>query len=92
MHEPLTRLPSIQVFIMVLPLMFLAGMCLIDTINGVLMALVYGSGADGSMQRLRLARTTGQSRRARMRRSRSKQGADKRLALLRLDTLSCEPF
>ncbi|CAE7491155.1 hoxN [Symbiodinium pilosum] len=40
------------VFIMLLPLMFLAGMCFIDTINGVLMALVYGSGADGSMQRL----------------------------------------
>ncbi|CAE7803105.1 hoxN [Symbiodinium sp. CCMP2592] len=40
------------VFIMLLPLMFLAGMCLIDTINGLLMALVYGSGADGSMQRL----------------------------------------
>ena len=37
---------------MLLPLMFLAGMCLIDTINGLLMALVYGSGADGSMQRL----------------------------------------
>ncbi|CAE7428953.1 hoxN [Symbiodinium natans] len=40
------------VFIMLLPLMFLAGMCLIDTINGLLMAWVYGSGTDGGMQRL----------------------------------------
>ena len=40
---------------MLLPMMFLVGMCLIDTINGVLMAWVYGAGgADGNRQRLQL--------------------------------------
>ncbi|CAE7428988.1 hoxN [Symbiodinium natans] len=39
--------------VMLLPMMFLVGMCLIDTINGVLMAWVYGAGgADGNRQRL----------------------------------------
>ena len=37
---------------MLLPFMFLVGMCLIDTANGILMAWVYGSGKDGNKQRL----------------------------------------
>ena len=39
---------------MLLPLMFLVGMCLIDTANGILMAWVYGSGKDGNKQRLQV--------------------------------------
>jgi len=39
-------------WVMLLPLMFLVGMCLIDTANGILMAWVYGSGKDGNKQRL----------------------------------------
>ncbi|CAE7279951.1 hoxN [Symbiodinium microadriaticum] len=39
-------------WVMLLPFMFLVGMCLIDTANGILMAWVYGSGKDGNKQRL----------------------------------------
>ena len=41
---------------MILPLMFLTGMCLIDTLNGLFMAWLYGK-SSSSMQRLCLSKT-----------------------------------
>merc|ERR1711972_379833 len=38
--------------IMLLPLLFMGGMCLIDTLNGILMAWAYGRALEDSMQRL----------------------------------------
>ena len=39
---------------MILPLMFLTGMCLVDTLNGLFMAWLYGQSSN-TMQRLYLA-------------------------------------
>lgn len=38
--------------IMLLPLLFMGGMCLVDTLNGVLMAWAYGKALEDTMQRL----------------------------------------
>merc|ERR1711972_357819 len=38
--------------IMLLPLLFMGGMCLIDTLNGVLMAWAYTRALEDTMQRL----------------------------------------
>lgn len=38
--------------IMILPLLFMGGMCLVDTLNGVLMAWAYGRALEDTMQRL----------------------------------------
>mmetsp|Transcript_75519 Transcript_75519/g.196454 ORF Transcript_75519/g.196454 Transcript_75519/m.196454 type:complete len:368 (-) Transcript_75519:27-1130(-) len=38
--------------IMLLPMLFAGGMCLVDTLNGVLMAWAYGRALEDSMQRL----------------------------------------
>jgi len=40
------------VCILVLPLLFMAGMCLIDTLNGLLMAWAYGKALEDNMQKL----------------------------------------
>lgn len=41
-----------RLYIMLLPLMFMGGMCLVDAINGILMAWAYGKALDDIMQRL----------------------------------------
>jgi len=38
--------------IMLLPLMFMGGMCLVDSLNGILMAWAYGKALEDTMQRL----------------------------------------
>merc|ERR1719487_2199496 len=38
--------------IMLLPLMFMGGMCLVDALNGILMAWAYGKALEDVMQRL----------------------------------------
>eukprot|EP00405_Crypthecodinium_cohnii_P025812 CAMPEP_0206488336 /NCGR_PEP_ID=MMETSP0324_2-20121206/42338_1 /ASSEMBLY_ACC=CAM_ASM_000836 /TAXON_ID=2866 /ORGANISM="Crypthecodinium cohnii, Strain Seligo" /LENGTH=363 /DNA_ID=CAMNT_0053967313 /DNA_START=15 /DNA_END=1106 /DNA_ORIENTATION=+ len=38
--------------VLLLPALFMAGMCLVDTLNGVLMAWAYGKALEDSMQRL----------------------------------------
>ena len=48
-----TLLRGFQAYVMVLPLMFLTGMVLVDTLNGLFMAWLYGQSSN-SMQRLRL--------------------------------------
>eukprot|EP00931_Biecheleriopsis_adriatica_P034159 TRINITY_DN19761_c0_g1_i1.p1 TRINITY_DN19761_c0_g1~~TRINITY_DN19761_c0_g1_i1.p1 ORF type:complete len:362 (+),score=54.91 TRINITY_DN19761_c0_g1_i1:48-1133(+) len=40
------------VAIMLLPLLFMAGMCLIDTLNGILMAWVYSKALEDNLQKL----------------------------------------
>merc|ERR1712194_430822 len=41
-----------KMYIMILPLLFMGGMCLIDTLNGILMAWAYGQALQDTMQRL----------------------------------------
>lgn len=41
-----------RLWIMLLPLLFMGGMCLIDTLNGVLMAWAYARALEDTMQRL----------------------------------------
>lgn len=41
-----------RVCIMLLPLLFMGGMCLLDTLNGALMAWAYGGALEDTMQRL----------------------------------------